>query len=74
LQRFPTGMSSADHLTFASGVHACLGQHLARLLIQVMLDRLANRVNRVELLAPVKRTRNYLVRSLERVQVRMTAL
>ena len=30
IDRYPRGFADADHLAFASGVHVCLGAHLAR--------------------------------------------
>lgn len=74
LDRFPNGIRSADHLTFSHGIHVCLGNHMARLLIHIMLDRLARRVRSVELVGPVRRGANYLVRALEEVPVHLHPL
>ena len=69
LDRFPQGIRSADHLTFSHGIHVCLGNHMARLLIHIMLDRLIKRVRAVELVGPVRKGANYLVRAIEDVPV-----
>ncbi len=43
------------HLAFGVGEHVCLGAHLARLELQVLLDRLVDRVESAELVAPPER-------------------
>ena len=30
IDRFPRGFADADHLSFTTGIHVCLGAHLAR--------------------------------------------
>lgn len=41
------------HVAFGHGIHRCLGQHLARLEIEVVLDRLLSRLPGLHLAAPV---------------------
>ncbi|MCA1569492.1 MAG: cytochrome P450 [Chloroflexi bacterium] len=41
------------HVAFGHGVHRCLGRHLARLEIEVVLDRLLHRMPALHLAAPV---------------------
>lgn len=73
IDRFPRGVPDADHLSFTIGVHICLGAHLARLLTYVLLDRLCDRVKRIELVGPIRRSHNALVRVYEDLPVRLKA-
>lgn len=72
LNRFPRGFADADHLTFTTGIHVCLGAHLARLLIEVFLDRMVARVAAIEIAGPVRRSHNTLVRVIEDLPVHLT--
>ncbi|MFI5610361.1 cytochrome P450 [Amycolatopsis sp. NPDC051903] len=47
--RFDITRRPADHLAFGRGEHVCVGMHLARLEIGVLLERLADRVARFEI-------------------------
>lgn len=49
--------NSRGHLAFGHGVHRCLGQHLARVEIEVVLDRLLARLPGLHLAAPVPAAR-----------------
>lgn len=71
LDRFPRGFADADHLGFTSGVHVCLGAHLARLLIDVFLERMAERVAAVTVAGPVRRSCNALVRVIDELPVHL---
>ncbi|MGW4126013.1 cytochrome P450 [Nocardia sp. NPDC004711] len=44
---------AANHLTFGYGVHQCIGQHLARLELQIALTGLARRFPNLDLAVPV---------------------
>ncbi|MFF3568120.1 cytochrome P450 [Nocardia jiangxiensis] len=44
--RFDITRRPADHLAFGRGEHVCVGMHLARLEMGVLLERLADRVTR----------------------------
>ena len=46
--RFDPERGSADHVGFGSGIHLCLGAHLARLEGRAVLTRLLERVQRLE--------------------------
>lgn len=45
-------ISPADHLTFGVGIHACVGQNLAKLEAQALLAALPARVRRFEIGKP----------------------
>jgi cytochrome P450 len=72
IDRFPKGFADADHLSFTTGVHVCLGAHLARMLIDVFFDRMADRVQAIEITGPVRRSHNALVRVIDDLPVRLT--
>ncbi|MEV5646756.1 cytochrome P450 [Nocardia sp. NPDC052254] len=48
-ERFDITRRPGDHLAFGRGEHVCVGMHLARLEIGVLLQRLADRVHRFEI-------------------------
>ncbi|GAU67580.1 putative cytochrome P450 [Streptomyces sp. NBRC 110611] len=49
-----TRANAAHHLAFGHGAHRCLGQHLAREVIAVVLDRLLERFPRMRLAVPAE--------------------
>jgi cytochrome P450 len=71
IDRYPRGFADADHVAFATGVHVCLGAHLARALIDVYFEHMAQRVRAVELTRPVVRSHNALVRVVDELPVRL---
>ena len=58
------------HLAFGVGEHVCLGAHLARLELRVMFRQLVERVEHIELAAPVSRLRSSFVGGIKRMPVR----
>ncbi|HEX4247580.1 MAG TPA: cytochrome P450 [Pseudonocardia sp.] len=50
-ERFDITRRPSDHLAFGRGEHVCVGMHLARLEMSTLLERLADRVNRFEIVA-----------------------
>ena len=59
------------HLGFGAGEHFCLGAHLARLETMVALERLVDRVERVELVdTPEGWDRSYFIHGLSSLRVR----
>ncbi|NUS84286.1 MAG: cytochrome P450 [Streptomyces sp.] len=48
--RFDITRRPSDHLAFGRGEHVCVGMHLARLEMSALLERLADRVARFEIL------------------------
>lgn len=49
--RFDVRRKPSDHLGFGHGVHACVGMNLARLEIRLLLEALASRVRRFEVVS-----------------------
>jgi cytochrome P450 len=61
-----------EHPAFGrGGPHFCLGAHLARLEIAIMIEELVKRVETVELLAPPRRLRSNFTNGLKELRVRL---
>jgi cytochrome P450 len=73
VDRYPRGVADADHVSFTTGIHVCLGAPLARALVEVFLDRVAARVAAIELTGPVVRSPNALVRVVDELPARLVA-
>jgi len=68
---FDVGRSPNRHLSFGrGGPHLCLGVHLARLEVKVMLAALARRVSRFELAGQPRRIRSNFTNGLRELPVR----
>jgi cholest-4-en-3-one 26-monooxygenase len=68
---FDIGREPNDQVAFGGGgPHYCLGRHLAKLELEVMLRTLARRIERVELTGPVRRLRSNLVNGIKEMPVR----
>ncbi|MEP7242103.1 MAG: cytochrome P450 [Gammaproteobacteria bacterium] len=63
--------TSAGHVGFGVGIHACVGQLLARLEGEVVLQVLAQRVSRIELMGEPERRFNNTLRGLKHLPVRV---
>ena len=74
IDRFPRGFADADHLSFTTGIHVCLGAHLARLMIDVFLERFASRVGSITITGPVVRSHNALVRVIDQLPAQLRPL
>lgn len=70
--RFDVTRPKDEHVTFGrSGPHFCLGAHLARLELRVLLEELAPRVERIELAGTPRRLRSNFTNGLKRLPVRV---
>jgi cytochrome P450 len=70
--RFDIARSPNRHLSFGrGGPHLCLGAHLARLEIRVVLDALARRVAAFELAGTPRRIRSNFTNGLRQLPVRI---
>ena len=68
--RFDITRDATDHLAFGLGLHGCAGQGLARIEVHSMLNALADRVTRLELIGEPVRHINNCVRSLSSMPVK----
>lgn len=66
IERRPTG-----HLAFGSGIHACVGQVIARVEAETVLEVLARRVEHLELAGTPRRWLNNAVRSFAELPLRI---
>jgi 4-methoxybenzoate monooxygenase (O-demethylating) len=66
LSRDPSG-----HVGFGMGLHQCVGQHVARLEAEALLNALAKRVKRIEIAGPTKRHHNNTLRAWDSLPVRV---
>jgi cholest-4-en-3-one 26-monooxygenase len=67
---FDVGRSPNEHVTFgAGGPHFCLGAHLARLEIRVMLEELTTRLPGLRLDGPVERLASNWTNGIKRMPV-----
>jgi cytochrome P450 len=72
-ERYVLERNPSDHLAFGSGIHFCLGAHLARLEAAAVLSRLTDRVESLELAGQPVWTRNPALRGLERLPLQFRA-
>ncbi len=68
--RFDVTRTPNPHLSFGrGGPHMCLGAHLARLEVRIVLDELCQRVSRFELTGEPSRTRTNFTNGLKRLPI-----
>jgi cytochrome P450 len=70
---FRIDRNPADHLGFGSGIHLCLGAHLARLEASAVLGELARRVRRIEPAGDPVRGDNPILRGMAKLPLTLTA-
>lgn len=70
--RFDIGRSPNPQIAFGgSGVHFCLGAHLARLELRILFETLAARIDHVEPTGPVSRLRSNFISGIKTMPVRI---
>jgi cytochrome P450 len=70
--RFELDRSPNDHVAFGrGGPHFCLGVHLARLEVRIVLEELAARVRSIELVGEPVRLRSNHINGIKRLPVRL---
>jgi cholest-4-en-3-one 26-monooxygenase len=70
--QFDVGRSPNEHLAFLYGEHYCLGAHLARLELRVILSELINRLPDIELNGAVEWTQSTQVPGIKHMPVKFT--
>lgn len=65
--QFNIRRSSPGHVGFGAGIHACVGQVLARLEGEILLSALARRVKSILIAGPVERRYNNTLRGLAKL-------
>jgi len=71
--RFDVTRRPVGHVALGAGIHVCVGQLVARLEAEVLLQALADRVVTFELTRAPERKANNTLRSLARLDVRLLA-
>ena len=71
--RFDIERNVTGHVGFGAGIHACVGQMIARLEGELILGELARRVKSIELAGEPKRMLNNSLRGLKSMPIRVTA-
>ena len=67
------GRSPNRHLAFGqSGIHVCLGMHLAKLEVRIAIEELVKRVGKFEAVAPPAWTRSNFICGVKKLHVRAT--
>ncbi|MHB8692187.1 MAG: cytochrome P450 [Solirubrobacteraceae bacterium] len=67
--RFDLDRQIDEHLAFGSGIHFCLGSHLARLELRIVLETLLRRVARIEARDQPRWRQNPSLRGIDRLTV-----
>jgi cholest-4-en-3-one 26-monooxygenase len=70
--RFDISRWPNDHVGFGYGPHFCLGAHLARLQMRLMLNEVLDRMPGLELTGPVERVASNLIGGVKRMPVKFT--
>jgi cytochrome P450 len=70
--RFDVTRSPNDHLAFGHGEHFCVGAHLARLEMRVMIEQVMRRMPDLELAGQPERLRSNFVAGIKHMPVRYT--
>jgi cholest-4-en-3-one 26-monooxygenase len=69
---FDISRTPNDHLAFGHGEHFCLGSHLARLEMRVMVEQVMKRMPDLELAGEPERLRSNFVAGIKHMPVRFT--
>lgn len=71
--RFDLGRQENPHVTFGGGgPHVCLGAHLARLEVRILLEELGPWLGRIEQAGPARRLRSHQVNGWHNLPIRIT--
>jgi 4-methoxybenzoate monooxygenase (O-demethylating) len=73
-ERFNISRKVAGHVGFGTGIHACVGQMIARLEIEALMTAMLERVATIELAGKPERLIHNTLRAVSKLPVRMTRL
>jgi len=73
-ERFNISRKVAGHVGFGTGIHACVGQMIARLEIEALMTAMLERVATIELAGRPQRLIHNTLRAVSKLPVRMTRL
>jgi cholest-4-en-3-one 26-monooxygenase len=71
-ERFDVGRDPNPHLGFGVGEHFCLGSHLARLEMRILLEELIRQIPDVELAGAPRRLRSNFIHGIKELPIRFT--
>ena len=71
--RFDMHRGTKNHSAFGLGPHICLGQHLARMEMRIMMEELLPRLKKLELAGEPARVESVFVGGLKRLPIRFEA-
>ena len=71
-ERFNISRKVSGHVGFGTGVHACVGQMIARLEIEALTNAMVERVASIELAGKPERLLHNTLRAVSKLPVRMT--
>jgi hypothetical protein len=71
---FDLDRSASGHVAFGMGLHQCVGQPIARIEIELVLQALARRVDRIELTGEPSPWIHNVLRGFARMPLRLTPL
>ncbi len=71
-ERFDITRKTVGHVGFGAGIHACVGQMIARIEVEMMLTAMVERVASIELTGTPERLLHNTLRATTKLPVRMT--
>lgn len=72
-RKFDAARDQNRHIAFGAGAHQCLGLHLARLEMRILLEEILDRLESVELAGEPKRANSTFVGGLKTLPIRFKA-
>jgi cytochrome P450 len=70
LKRYSNSANAHRHAAFGFGIHRCFGRHVARLELQILLEEVLDRFERIEVVAPPERLASNFSTNYARLMVR----
>jgi cholest-4-en-3-one 26-monooxygenase len=70
-EQFDTRRTPNEHLAFGTGIHTCLGNHVARLEIRVLFEELLRKTRSIELAGPVELVRDNFIHGIRKMPIKL---